>query len=160
MELHGIGIGEGIARGPVARMAEPLPEPVDRASHLDAEREGLRATASLSVVAAELNRRGAQAGGAARDILEAQAMMAEDVTLADDITARLAGGKTAERAVFEAFAAFRDLLAGMGGYMGERAADLDDVSQRVIAHLLKLPAPGIPNPGSSVRARRSRPRPC
>ncbi|MET1017839.1 MAG: phosphoenolpyruvate--protein phosphotransferase, partial [Leifsonia flava] len=28
-----------------------------------------------------------------------------------------------------------------------RAADLDDVSQRVIAHLLKLPAPGIPNPG-------------
>ncbi|KQO97360.1 phosphoenolpyruvate--protein phosphotransferase [Leifsonia sp. Leaf264] len=147
MELHGIGIGEGIALGPVARMAEPLPEPVDRPTHLDAEREGLRATASLSVVAAELNRRGAQAGGAARDILEAQAMMAEDVTLADDITARLSEGKTAERAVFEAFAAFRDLLAGMGGYMGERAADLDDVSQRVIAHLLKLPAPGIPNPG-------------
>ncbi|MEL4320584.1 phosphoenolpyruvate--protein phosphotransferase [Leifsonia sp. YIM 134122] len=147
MELNGIGIGEGIALGPVARMAEPLPEPVDRPTHLDAEREGQRATASLSVVAAELNRRGTQAGGAARDILEAQAMMAEDVTLADDITARLAEGKTAERAVFEAFAAFRDLLAGMGGYMGERAADLDDVSQRVIAHLLKLPAPGIPNPG-------------
>ncbi|KQQ94035.1 phosphoenolpyruvate-protein phosphotransferase [Leifsonia sp. Leaf325] len=147
MELNGTGIGEGIALGPVARMAEPLPEPVDRPTHLDAEREGQRATASLSVVAAELNRRGTQAGGAARDILEAQAMMAEDVTLADDITARLAEGKTAERAVFEAFAAFRDLLAGMGGYMGERAADLDDVSQRVIAHLLKLPAPGIPNPG-------------
>jgi phosphotransferase system enzyme I (PtsI) len=49
--------------------------------------------------------------------------------------------------VFEAFAAFRDMLLGMGGYMGERAADLDDVSQRVVAHLLKLPAPGVPNPG-------------
>ncbi|MET0725738.1 MAG: phosphoenolpyruvate--protein phosphotransferase [Leifsonia sp.] len=147
MELHGIGIGEGVAIGPVARMAEPLPEPVDRPSHLDPAREGERATASLSVVAAELQRRGTQAGGAARDILEAQAMMAEDVTLADDITARLADGKTAERAVYEAFASFRDLLIGMGGYMAERATDLDDVSQRVIAHLLRLPAPGIPNPG-------------
>ena len=31
--------------------------------------------------------------------------------------------------------------------MAERAADLDDISQRVIAHLLKLPAPGVPDPG-------------
>ena len=147
MQLQGIGIGQGIALGPVARMAGPLPEPVDRPSHLDAEREGERARASLSVVAEELNRRGAQAGGAAQDILEAQAMMAEDPTLTDDITTRLATGKTAERAVFEAFASFRDLLAGMGGYMGERAADLDDVAQRVIAHLLKVPAPGLPDPG-------------
>lgn len=147
MQLHGIGIGQGVARGPVAKMAAPLPEPVDRPSHLDAAREGERAKASLSVVAAELNRRGAQAGGAAQDILEAQAMMAEDPTLADDITTRLEQGKTAERAVYEAFAAFRDMLTELGGYLGERAADLDDVAQRVIAHLLKLPAPGIPNPG-------------
>ena len=147
MQLQGIGIGQGIALGPVARMAGPLPEPVDRPSHLDAEREGERARASLSVVAEELNRRGAQAGGAAQDILEAQAMMAEDPTLTDDITSRLATGKTAERAVFEAFGSFRDLLVGMGGYMGERAADLDDVAQRVIAHLSKVPAPGLPDPG-------------
>jgi phosphoenolpyruvate-protein phosphotransferase (PTS system enzyme I) len=147
MQLHGIGIGQGVALGPVVRMAEPLPEPVDRPSHLDPEREGERARGSLSVVAAELTGRGARAGGAAKDVLEAQALMAEDPTLADDITQRLQSGKTAERAVFEAFAAFRDLLAGMGGYLGERAADLDDVSQRVIADLLKLPPPGVPAPG-------------
>lgn len=147
MEFRGTGIGQGAAVGPVVRMAERLPEPVDRPSHLDPAREEERARASLSVVADELQRKGAQAGGAAQDVLEAQAMMAEDPTLVDDIVKRLADGKTAERAVFEAFASFRDLLASMGGYMGERAADLDDVSQRVVAHLLKVPAPGVPNPG-------------
>ena len=147
MEFRGTGIGQGVAVGPVVRMAERLPEPVDRPSHLDPQREEERARASLSVVADELQRKGQQAGGAARDVLEAQAMMAEDPTLADDIVKRLADGKTAERAVFEAFASFRDMLSAMGGYMGERAADLDDVSQRVVAHLLKVPAPGVPNPG-------------
>ncbi|WP_127794227.1 phosphoenolpyruvate--protein phosphotransferase [Agromyces sp. LHK192] len=146
-EIQGTGIGQGVAIGPVVRMAERLPEPVDRPSHLDPAREEERARASLAFVADDLQRRGARAGGAAKDVLEAQAMMAEDVTLADDVAARLGEGKTAERAVFEAFAAFRELLAGMGGYLGERAADLDDVSQRTIAHLLKLPAPGVPDPG-------------
>ncbi|MRX44289.1 phosphoenolpyruvate--protein phosphotransferase [Agromyces kandeliae] len=147
MEFRGTGIGQGVAVGPVVRMAERLPEPVDRPSHLDPAREEERARASVSVVADDLQRKGAQAGGAAQDVLEAQAMMAEDPTLMDDVVKRLADGKTAERAVFEAFAAFRDLLTSMGGYMGERAADLDDVSQRVVAHLLKVPAPGVPNPG-------------
>ena len=146
MQITGTGIGQGVAVGTVVRMAEPLPEPVDRPSHLDPKLEGERARASMSVVAAELMSRGAKAGGAAQDVLEAQAMIAEDPSLVDEITTRLDQGKTAERAVFEAFASYRDLLAGMGGYMAERAADLDDISQRVIAHLLKLPAPGVPDP--------------
>jgi phosphotransferase system enzyme I (PtsI) len=144
MELRGIGIGQGVAVGRVVRMSEPLPEPSDTPSTLTPEAEGSRATAALGVVASDLMSRGERAGGAAKDVLEAQAMMAEDPTLSDDINTRLATGKTAERAVFEAFAAFRDLLAGMGGYMGERAADLDDVSQRVVAQLAGLPAPGVP----------------
>ena len=147
MEIRGTGIGQGVAVGPVVRMAEALPEPVDRPSHLDADRELERAKGSLSVVAAELANRGAKAGGAARDVLEAQAMMAEDPSLIDEVAKLLASGKTAERAVYEAFAGYRELLAGMGGYMAERAADLDDISQRVIAHLLKLPPPGVPSPG-------------
>ncbi|MCU1443381.1 MAG: phosphoenolpyruvate-protein phosphotransferase [Cryobacterium sp.] len=146
MELQGIGIGQGVAVGLVVRMSDPLPEPAETPSALTPEAEGGRATAALAVVAADLMSRGVRAGGAAKDVLEAQAMMAEDPTLSDDITTRLATGKTAERAVFEAFASFRDLLAGMGGYMGERAADLDDVSQRVVAHLAGLPAPGVPTP--------------
>lgn len=144
MELKGIGIGQGIAIGPVLRMPDPLPEPADVHSQLSAADESERAADALRAVADELAARGRKAGGAAQEVLDAQAMMAEDPALVSDISARLAAGKTAERAVFEAFAAFRDMLHGLGGYMAERAADLDDVSQRVVAHLAGVPAAGIP----------------
>nr|WP_108248852.1 phosphoenolpyruvate--protein phosphotransferase [Planctomonas deserti] len=147
-QLTGVGIGRGSAVGSVIRMPDPLPEPADSPSTLSAEEEGARAAASLAAVAADIRARGERAGGPAKDVLEAQAFMAEDPTLSEDVTGRLATGKTAERAVFEAFAGFRDMLIGMGGYMGERATDLDDVSQRVVAHLLGVPAPGVPSPDS------------
>ncbi|MCR2793713.1 phosphoenolpyruvate--protein phosphotransferase [Microbacterium sp. zg.Y625] len=146
-ELRGVGIGLGVAQGPVARMSEPLPPPADTASGRDAEEERGRARASVSAVARELEQRGAQAGGAARDVLEAQSMMAEDPALLQEVDARIAQGKTAEFAVYDAFASFREQLTAMGGYLGERAADLDDVAQRVIAHLRGVPAPGVPDPG-------------
>ncbi|MEF3403324.1 phosphoenolpyruvate--protein phosphotransferase [Agromyces sp. CCNWLW203] len=146
-EITGTGIGQGVAIGPVVRMAERLPEPADAPSALAAAHEGERARSALSAVAAELQRRGGAAGGAAEGVLEAQAMMAEDPSLFELVVARLATGATAERAVFEAFDSYREVLAGMGGYLGERAADLDDVSQRVIAELMHVPAPGVPDPG-------------
>ncbi|NLP83961.1 phosphoenolpyruvate--protein phosphotransferase [Microbacterium sp. CFH 90308] len=146
-ELRGVGIGLGVAQGPVARMAEPLPAPSDAASTLSADEEKARVTDAVAAVARELEQRGAQAGGAAQDVLEAQAMMAEDPSLADEVDARLAQGKTGEYAVFDAFASFRDQLTAMGGYLGERAADLDDVAQRVIARLRGVAAPGVPDPG-------------
>ncbi|WP_150307878.1 phosphoenolpyruvate--protein phosphotransferase [Planctomonas psychrotolerans] len=146
MQMTGVGIGRGSAIGQVVRMPEPLPDPQDSPSSRSAEDEGARAAASLAAVAADIRDRGARAGGSAKNVLEAQAFMAEDPTLSADVTTRLADGKTAERAVFEAFAGFRDMLRSMGGYMGERAADLDDVSQRVVAHLSGVPAPGVPSP--------------
>ncbi|WP_373294824.1 phosphoenolpyruvate--protein phosphotransferase [Mycetocola manganoxydans] len=127
-------------------MSDPLPEPADTPSTRSQAEESERARVSLGVVARELEARGQSAGGAAKDVLEAQAMMAEDPMLSDAIDEALAAGKTAERAVFEAFASFRDQLVAMGGYLGERAADLDDVSQRVIADLGGVAAPGVPNP--------------
>ncbi len=146
-ELRGVGIGLGVAQGPVARMAEPLPAPEDVTSSLSQEEELTRVREAVAAVARELEERGAQAGGAARDVLEAQAMMAEDPSLDQEVATRVAAGKTGEFAVFDAFATFRDTLAAMGGYLGERAADLDDVAQRVIARLRGLPAPGVPDPG-------------
>ena len=144
--LQGIGIGRGIAIGPIIRMPDPLPEPTDAPSALDPDAEKIRAAGALAATAADIRLRGGKAGGSARDVLESQAFMAEDPALRDDVNARLDAGKTAERAVFEAFAQFRDLLVSMGGYMGERATDLDDVSQRVIAALRGVPAPGVPDP--------------
>ena len=146
-ELRGIGIGQGVAQGPVARMAAPLPAPADVPSALGAEAEKARVAVAVAAVARELEARGELAGGAAQEVLEAQAMMAEDPTLEEEVHARLDDGKTAERAVWDAFAAFRDQLSAMGGYLGERAADLDDVAQRVIARLLGVSPPGVPDPG-------------
>lgn len=146
-DLRGVGIGLGVAQGPVARMAEPLPAPADTPSELSAAEETARVRDAVAVVARELEQRGAQAGGAAQDVLEAQAMMAEDPSLESEIDARIGAGKTAEFAVHDAFASFRDTLTAMGGYLGERAADLDDVAQRVIARLRGVAAPGVPDPG-------------
>lgn len=147
MNVSGTGIGSGIAIGRVVRMPEPLPEPVDRPSALSPAEERARAGAALAAVATELRRRGAQAGGAAAEVLEAQAMFAEDPMLESDLDERVDSGKTAERAVHEAYAAYRAQLLALGGYMAERATDVDDVSQRVVAELLGQPAPGVPNPG-------------
>ncbi|KAA9111266.1 phosphoenolpyruvate--protein phosphotransferase [Microbacterium rhizomatis] len=146
-ELRGVGIGLGVAQGPIARMAEPLPAPSDAPSTSSPEDETARVRDAVAAVARELEARGAQAGGAAQDVLEAQAMMAEDPSLESEIDARIGAGKTAEFAVFDAFASFRDTLSAMGGYLGERAADLDDVAQRVIARLRGVAAPGVPDPG-------------
>ena len=144
--LQGVGIGRGLGIGPVIRMPDPLPEPSDSPSALAADAEKVRAAGALAATAEDIRLRGDRAGGSAKDVLDAQAFMAEDPTLKDDVNARIDNGKTAERAVFEAFAAFRDLLTSMGGYMGERATDLDDVSQRVVAHLQGVAAPGVPDP--------------
>lgn len=146
-ELRGVGIGLGVAQGPIARMAEPLPAPKDAKSDVSVEEETARVREAIGAVARELEARGAQAGGAARDVLEAQAMIAEDPTLEAEVDSRLAAGKTGEFAVHDAFASFREQLVALGGYLGERAADLDDVAQRVIARLRGVAAPGIPDPG-------------
>ena len=143
-ELHGIGVGRGIASGPVLRMPDPIPEPSTAPRQKDAGEERSAVAVALAAVAADLTARAERAGGSAKDVLDAQAMMAQDPGLVDDVNARIESGSTGERAVFEAFAAFQELLSGMGGYLAERAADLADVAQRIVAHLRGVPAPGVP----------------
>ncbi|WP_123354130.1 phosphoenolpyruvate--protein phosphotransferase [Frigoribacterium sp. PhB160] len=144
MALQGVGVGRGVAVGPVLRMPEPLPEPGTEARTAEASVELKAVTEALAAVAADLTARGEKAGGEAKDVLDAQALMAQDPTLVDDVEQRVQGGSTGERAVFEAFSAFQEMLVGMGGYMAERATDLGDVSQRVIAQLRGVAAPGVP----------------
>ena len=144
MELHGVGVGRGVAVGPILRMPDPLPEPVAGPHAGDPAAEYAHVEKSLAAVAEELAAKGAKAGGEAQAVLEAASMMAQDPTLTDDVKARIDSGTSGERAVFEAFASFQDQLTAMGGYMAERTSDLADVSQRIIAHLRGVPAPGVP----------------
>jgi phosphoenolpyruvate-protein phosphotransferase (PTS system enzyme I) len=143
-DLLGTGVGRGIAAGPVLRMADPLGEPEQTPLAGSADDAKQSVHTALAAVAEDLTKRGALAGGDAQAVLEAQALMAQDPTLLDDVHARIDKGTNPERAVYEAFAAFQEILAGMGGYMGERAADLGDVAQRIIAKLRGVPAPGVP----------------
>lgn len=133
-----------MAVGPVLRMPEPLPEPGTEGRTADAAVESAAVATALAAVASDLAARGEKAGGEAKDVLDAQALMAQDPTLVEDVDQRIADGSTGERAVFEAFAAFQEMLVGMGGYMAERATDLGDVAQRVIASLRGVAAPGVP----------------
>jgi phosphotransferase system enzyme I (PtsI) len=133
-----------VAVGPVLRMPEPLPEPGTEGRTADAAAESAAVATALAAVADDLTARGEKAGGEAKDVLDAQALMAQDPTLVEDVDQRIADGSTGERAVFDAFAAFQEMLVGMGGYMAERATDLGDVAQRVIASLRGVAAPGVP----------------
>ena len=152
MVIKGVGIGRGVAVGPVIRMAAALPEPSDapRADSVSAESEIERVTKSLALVNADLNRRAEEAANGdegakqAAPILQAIAMFASDPALAQSINTRIEQGKTAERAVLEGFGAVEEMFKAIGGYQGERAADLHDVGQRVIADLMGVPAPGVP----------------
>ncbi|MGI0521121.1 phosphoenolpyruvate--protein phosphotransferase, partial [Microbacterium maritypicum] len=146
-ELRGVGIGLGVAQGPIVRMAEAMPAPENTPSTAGADAERARVRDAVSIVASELNERGEAAGGSAQEVLEAQAMIAEDPTLQDEVDTRIDAGATAEWAVHDAFAGFRATLEAVGGYLGERAADLDDIAQRVLARLRGVEAPGVPNPG-------------
>lgn len=146
-ELRGVGIGLGVAQGVVVRMTEALPAPDDTPSAQGADAERSRVREAVAAVAQELTARGETAGGSAQEVLEAQAMIAEDPTLQDEVDARIDDGATAEWAVHDAFAGFRATLEAVGGYLGERAADLDDIAQRVLARLRGVDAPGVPDPG-------------
>lgn len=144
MELHGHGVGTRTAIGCAVRMPHPLPEPADSAFTGDVAAEQQRAAEAFDAVRAELAERSAAAEGSLRDVLEAQSMMASDPSISKLVNDAVAGGKTAERAVFESFAQYAELLKSMGGYMAERATDLGDVSQRIRARIAGVPAPEVP----------------
>ncbi|AWK09371.1 phosphoenolpyruvate--protein phosphotransferase [Streptomyces spongiicola] len=144
--LQGVGVSHGVAVGEVRHMGTAVLEPPAKQIPAgDAEREQGRARHAVGAVAADLLARGNLAGGEAQHVLEAQAMMARDPELTADVERRIAVGSTAERAVYDAFAAYRALLAGAGEYLAGRVADLDDVRNRIVARLLGVPMPGVPD---------------
>ncbi|TDC59651.1 PEP-utilizing enzyme, partial [Streptomyces hainanensis] len=144
--LQGVGVSRGVAIGEVRHMGTAVLEPPDtRIEPAQTARELGRAQQAATAVAADLTARGTLAGGDAQAVLEAQALMARDPELMNDVERRIAAGSTAERAVYDGFAAYRALLADAGEYLAGRVADLDDVRNRMVARLLGVPIPGVPD---------------
>ena len=147
-DLRGTAVSPGVGYGRVVTLAAAIPVPPEGERHSgDAEAELGRAHDALEATAGTLEERGARAEGPARDVLGAQAMMARDPSLADDVAVRVRSGTSAPRAIHEAFATYRDLLAGAGEYLAGRVADLDDVRDRTVAWLLGVPMPEVPDDG-------------
>jgi phosphotransferase system enzyme I (PtsI) len=144
--LSGLGVSPGVAVGPVARMGgrPSLPPPTTPS---DVDGEVARATTALEAVAKDLASRAEGAPADAAAILEAQSLMAADPSLADSVAELVGGGADAAHALHQAFGSYRELLAGAGGYLAERVADLDDVRDRAVAGVLGEPMPGVPAPG-------------
>ncbi|WP_327292570.1 phosphoenolpyruvate--protein phosphotransferase [Streptomyces sp. NBC_01198] len=144
--LRGVGVSHGVAIGEVRHMGTAVLEPpAKQIASGDTAREQGRARQALEAVAADLDARGNLAGGEAQAVLEAQSLMALDPELMADVERRVAVGSSAERAVYDAFASYRALLAGAGDYLAGRVADLDDVRNRIVARLLGVPMPGVPD---------------
>jgi phosphoenolpyruvate-protein phosphotransferase (PTS system enzyme I) len=145
--LRGIGVGVGIVVGPLVRMSGPpaLPEP--RAVE-DRSAEVAVAEDALATVAAELAARSSKATDpAAADILDALSMMAADPSLSERIDELIDTRTDAPHAIHVAFEGYREMLVDAGGYLAERAQDLADLRDRVIAVALGLSMPGVPDPG-------------
>lgn len=144
--LTGVGVSPGVGYGPAVPVVDTVPEPPSVPASGTPEAESDAAVAALEAVAADLGQRAVRAGGEAQQVLEAQAMMARDPSLATQITEKCETGATAARATFDALGAYADMLAASGSdYLAGRVADLHDIRARAVAVLLNVPPPGIPD---------------
>src|SRR3954471_1911128 len=143
---RGLGVGAGVAVGPVARVQGPSLPPRDGAP-IDVDTETDRADEALETVAHEIDAL-AQRAGASGAVLVRQARMTRDPSLGALVRQFVRGGRAAPRALWEAFGAYRDMREADPLRGAPDAAELDDVRDRVVARLLGEPPPGIPDPGT------------
>lgn len=147
-EISGIGVSPGRVAGPVVRMPDPIGEPpagarLDDAEPIDAAIA--RIEHAGETVRAGLDAAAGRASGQGKEVLEATALMAADPTLLKSAGALVRSSRaTAERAVWDAAGQVAEQLTAIGGYMAERARDVRDVRDRLVAELTGRPAPGVP----------------
>jgi phosphotransferase system enzyme I (PtsI) len=146
-QISGVGVSPGRTVGPIVHMPDPISEPSSDAALAEAERE--TAAESISAAAAavkvDLETRAASANPEGRALLEATAMMAADPTLLNSAKGKVTKqGAAPARAVWDAAAEVAGMLESLGGYMAERARDVQDVRDRLVAVLTGRPAPGVP----------------
>ncbi|MFC7405169.1 phosphoenolpyruvate--protein phosphotransferase [Georgenia alba] len=145
--LRGVGVSPGRAAGPVAQVRPPAGEPPSYplVPQDQVEDEAARVTAAAEAVAAALEDAAGTVEGERRELLETTAQMAADPTLVGGAVELVRGERLpGPRAVWQAAGAVAEQLADLGGYMAERARDVADVRNRLIAQLTGAPMPGVP----------------
>ncbi|NDO89343.1 phosphoenolpyruvate--protein phosphotransferase [Cellulosimicrobium composti] len=151
--MTGVPVSPGRGAGAVVRMPDPVPEPdpaplAADASDADVDLAVTQVLAAVTTVQEDLTARAARAEGTAAEVLGVTAAMAADPALARDAVGRVREQRsTPARAVWDAAGVVVGRLEALGGLMAERARDVRDVRDRIVATLLGLPAPGVPDPG-------------
>ncbi|MDM7830512.1 phosphoenolpyruvate--protein phosphotransferase [Cellulomonas edaphi] len=149
--LRGFGVSPGRRVGTVARMpdAAPAPSPEPAAPGADLEAGARAVDAAAARVRQTLARAAEAATGEAADILGVTAAMAADPSLAAEAARRVRENRsTPARAVWDAAELVAEQLRALGDLFAERARDVQDVRDRIIAELLGLRPPGVPDPGT------------
>ncbi|WP_144016142.1 phosphoenolpyruvate--protein phosphotransferase [Demequina sp. NBRC 110052] len=139
--VQGIGVSAGSAFGPVVKVGAAVRPPADEPP---ADNGAEKVADALEAVATELERRALTALDTAASILQATAMLARDPGLLAAATTEVEGGAGPATALDRAVQSYIDQFTALGGYFAERATDLRDVGDRAIAHVLGVPAPGVP----------------
>lgn len=148
MEAHvlvGIPVSPGRAAGPAAWMVRPLaaPPPLPLGMSVDEAVGVVRSTAEE--VRAELLQRAGRVSGHPREVLEMTAMVATDPALLRSVSRLMAEHNLAPAAaVWQAAEAIATSFEQRGGLVAERAADVRDVRDRLVARLKGTALPGLP----------------
>ncbi|MCG7202281.1 putative PEP-binding protein [Streptomyces arenae] len=143
----GVGVGRSAVIAPLAlvRPAPVVPQETHRLTE-PADIAAAIATAekALAERAGELAEQAAAAPGALGEVLLATAGMAADPELVGLVRARIENGQGAAAAVDGAVTEVISMLTAAGGLFAERSTDLRSVRDHVVARILQLPAPGLP----------------
>lgn len=147
LTIQGKGVSSGISIGPL-HFFRRASKAIVRRQVEDPAQEWLRFTEAQTQAIDELGRLAekarSEAGDEAALLFETHQMMAEDLDYVEAIQDLVNGGLNAEAAVTDVAAQFAEMFASMDDeYMQARAADVRDVSHRIIAILQGLDENGI-----------------
>ncbi len=147
--LTGAPVSPGRVAGVVVTMPPPVPEPpTTRLPADDVEDAVERLGAAARAVQERLTEQAGRLSGTAADVLAVTAAMAADPTLAAESERRIRDDAlTPERAVWDAAGGLATQLEKLGPPLSERARDVRDVRDRIVAELTGARPPGVPEPG-------------
>lgn len=139
-QIFGKGVSKGIAAGPISFYRRPSGEiPRHEVTDTAAELERFRAAreTAKAQLGALYEKALAEAGEDAAMLFEAHQMMLEDLDFVESIEGMIENDRVnAEAAVSDTGAQFAEMFAAMDdSYMQARAADIRDISARVIGIL-------------------------
>lgn len=153
MEIEGIAVSDGLALGRVRFFGQTRVDPTvwvrgDEEAEVKAVRD------AFAFVAKDLDDAAARSGGEVAEIMEAEALIAQDPVLLDRVLSLLSAGDSAPRAVERAGKELTESIAGnANSYIAERADDVAAVTARVLSVLLGQEAASDRGRGRGARDR-------